>query len=48
MKRKLGKFEMAQTLSSEYAPFNAVGILRLKNGPSQIYCYSYNRGCIIY
>ncbi len=33
MKRKLGKFEMAQTISSEYAPFNAVGILHLKNGP---------------
>jgi hypothetical protein len=33
MKRKLGMFETAQTISGEYLPFNAVGILRLINGP---------------
>jgi hypothetical protein len=31
--RKLGAFELAQTLSDEYFPFNAVGVLRLSNGP---------------
>jgi hypothetical protein len=33
MKRKLGIFEMAQTISGEYMPFNAVGILHLINSP---------------
>jgi len=34
MKRRLGQFEKAQTMSGEYAPFNAVGILRIVKGPS--------------
>lgn len=33
MKRKLGVFETAQTLSGEYFPFNAVGILHSINSP---------------
>jgi NRPS condensation-like uncharacterized protein len=33
MKRKLGIFETAQTISGEYFPFNAVGILRSINSP---------------
>ncbi len=34
MTRCLGRFETAQTLSGEYAPFNAVGVLRLEGGPT--------------
>ena len=32
-KRRLGRFETAQTLCGEYAPFNAVGVLHLEKGP---------------
>jgi hypothetical protein len=32
--RRLGQFEKAQTMSGEYAPFNAVGIVRIMKGPS--------------
>lgn len=35
MRRKLGRFELAETLSDEYFPFNVVGILFLAEGPSQ-------------
>lgn len=34
MKRKLGAFETSQTITEEYAPFNAVGVFLLSNGPS--------------
>jgi NRPS condensation-like uncharacterized protein len=34
MKRELGKFELANALSGEYAPFNAVSVLSLTNGPN--------------
>lgn len=34
MNRKLGVFETAQVLSGEYAPFNAVAVFQLVNGPS--------------
>lgn len=34
MNRKLGVFETAQVLSGEYAPFNAVSVFQLENGPS--------------
>ncbi len=33
MKRKLGIFETAQTISGEYLPFNAVAVLRLAGSP---------------
>ena len=36
MKRKLGAFETAQTLSGGYAPFNAASVFLLSNGPSAI------------
>ncbi len=34
MRRKLGIFETAQTISGEYYPFNAVACIRLTNSPS--------------
>ncbi len=34
IRRRLGKFEKVQTMSGEYAPFNAVGIVRIKRGPA--------------
>jgi hypothetical protein len=33
-KRRLSRFETAQTITSEYAPYNAVGIVRLVQAPS--------------
>lgn len=35
MIRKLGKFELAQVISSDFSPFNEVIVLSLKNAPPQ-------------
>jgi hypothetical protein len=35
MTRKLGKFELAETISDEHASFNVAGILFLENGPTK-------------
>lgn len=34
MKRELGRFELAETLSDEYSAFNVAGILFLEDGPA--------------
>jgi hypothetical protein len=35
LRRKLGKFELAETLSDEHSSFNVAGILFLENGPTK-------------
>lgn len=35
LRRKLGRFELAETLSDEYSSFNVAGILFLENGPTE-------------